>query len=164
MTTKYSGLTFQGYISLPCTFGICHVQSPGIDRGISKRFENQKVKKESKKETEDLTYFQPRIEPQPTQNMSTTVCNPVINIRFSSSPTVTLTLRCIIEIKMLVEGLMSMTISCMQQFKGTYELSNLIPMWVSSTRIQKQNTMDEAQTADTSIIFLFYRSCFYDRQ
>lgn len=30
-TTKYSGLTFQGYISLPCTFGICQMQPPRID-------------------------------------------------------------------------------------------------------------------------------------
>lgn len=41
-----------------------------------------------------LTYFHPTIEPQPTQNISTTVCNPVIIIRSSSSPMVTFTLLC----------------------------------------------------------------------
>lgn len=41
-----------------------------------------------------LTYFHPTIEPHPTQNMSTTVCIPVIIIRSSFSPTVTFTLQC----------------------------------------------------------------------
>lgn len=61
-------------------------------------FDNQE-EKEKQKITLDLTYFQPIIEPQPTQNMSTTVCNPVIIIRSSCSPTVTLTLPCIMEMK-----------------------------------------------------------------
>lgn len=39
-----------------------------------------------------LTYFHPTIDPQPTQNMSTTVCIPVIIIRSSCSPTLTFTL------------------------------------------------------------------------
>lgn len=45
----------------------------------------------------NLTYFHPTMEPHPTQNMSTTVCIPVIIIRSSFSPTVTFTLPCILE-------------------------------------------------------------------
>lgn len=54
--------------------------------------------------------------------MSTTVCNPVIIIRSSCSPTVILTLPFVMEIKMLDEGLMIMTLSCKEEFKGTYEI------------------------------------------
>lgn len=42
---------------------------------------------------ESCTYFQPTREPQLTQKMSATVCQPVIMTRCSFSPTVTLTLR-----------------------------------------------------------------------
>lgn len=40
----------------------------------------------------NLTYLQPTIDPQPTQKMSATVCNPVIMCRSSVSPGETFTL------------------------------------------------------------------------
>ena len=40
----------------------------------------------------NLTYFQPTINPQPTQKMSATVCNPLVIILSSFSPTETFTL------------------------------------------------------------------------
>ena len=42
--------------------------------------------------THNLTYFQPTIDPQPTQKMSATVCNPVIIGLSSISPIETFTL------------------------------------------------------------------------
>lgn len=46
-----------------------------------------------------LTYFHPTIDPHPMQNMSLTVCIPVIIIRSSLSPTVTFTLSNIREVQ-----------------------------------------------------------------
>lgn len=93
-TLSTNRLTVQVQIFLPCTFGPFHEQSPerNHQNNLWRKKNIHRLWSIIVSVPLNLTYFHPTIDPQPTQKMSATVCNPVIINLSSFTPKETLTL------------------------------------------------------------------------